>query len=112
VTYEEAIESRSRQLSGQSVNPFDAALALSVIRDGKKTYALHRGRKPHQVLETLAGGPMERSRFFERITDGKHRSGTTTPYMAFERLQRLGLVKCEVRLTEAGLRALGLEGPR
>lgn len=112
MTYEEAVEIRSQQLSGGTVNPFEAALALSVIQDGKKTYALHRGRKPLQVMETLRGGPMERSRFFTRITDGQHRDGKTAPYRAFERLQRMGLVKCEVRLTEAGLRALGLEGPR
>jgi hypothetical protein len=112
MTYEEAIEIRSQQLSGRPVNPFEAALALSVIQDGKKTYSLHKDGKPRKVLEALRGGPVERARFFDHITEGKNRSGPTTPYMAFARLQQAGLVKCEVRLTEAGLRALGLEGPR
>jgi hypothetical protein len=111
MTYEDAVSIRSQQLSGYPVNPFDAALALSVIQEGKKSYVLHRGRKPRQVLEALSDGPMERTRFFERITEGKFRSGPKTPYEAFERLQRAGFVRCEVRLSEEGLRALGLEGP-
>jgi hypothetical protein len=114
MTYEDAVAIRSQQLSGATVNPFEAALALAVIQLGKNTgkRALHKNRKPRQVLEALSDGPMERTRFFERITEGKFRSGPKTPYEAFERLQRMGLIKCEVKLTEDGLRALGLEGPR
>ena len=107
MTRDEAIALREDQLNGKKVDPFMFAVALKTIRETKvKKAVLHQNGQPRKVLEKLAGGPVERGQLYGEINkDGRC-------YEAMARLMRDGLVRCEVKLTEAGLRALGLVGPR
>lgn len=49
-------------------------------------------------------GSIDRDTFYEAVRANR-------AYVAVHRLAHRGLIKCEVRLTEQGLRALGLKGP-
>lgn len=108
MTRDEAIALREAQLNGKVVDPFMFAVALRTIRETKekKPPRVHEGGKPHQVLRKLASGPMDRHDLYQAL------KGESSTYESFKRLMRAGLIRCEVKLTEDGLRALGLVGPR
>jgi hypothetical protein len=106
MTRDEAIAIRERQLSGQSVDREQVTEAMNVLQiTSKRSRDLYRNGAPRQVLGLLTSGPVERDAFrseaskFNRSRD------------ILSRLAQKGFIKYEVRLTEDGLRALGLVGP-
>jgi hypothetical protein len=106
MTLQEAIALRKKQLNGQPVDQFMLEVALRTIQDA--AVAARKARvcgKSAEILRLLAStGAVDREEFYRVARE--HRA-----YMEVRKLAVRGLIKCEVRLTERGLRALGLEGP-
>lgn len=105
---DEAIAIRADQVAGKPVDLFRAALALKIIKAAAKKAPrkLYRDRVPMKLLKMLIGGPIERAEFYEKANE------LGSPREAVRRLRDDGLIRDEIRLTEDGLRALGLQGPR
>lgn len=105
MTRDEAIEIRTRQLTGQ---PVDAGKLLQAIE------VLNQVERPNKrvsktralILNALMTGPIEKGSLYKAVAqDSRARS-------VLKRLRDSGLIRYDIRLTDAGLKELGLEGPK
>jgi hypothetical protein len=105
VTLDQAIELRQQQLNGKSVDPFMAEVALRVIMESgeRKAYVSRHQREFLRLLSS--NGAIDHDEAHKKISAKR-------ACASIKRLVDRGLVKSEIKLTEAGLRALGLRGPQ
>jgi hypothetical protein len=104
MTRDEAIAIRSRQLSGGAVSMNEAREAEDVLRQAPAKPKAQIYGKSREVLTKLARGPVDRDDLLE---GAKERYGRRNAWATIARLEERGLICCEVRLTEEGVRALG-----
>jgi hypothetical protein len=105
MTRDEAIAIRSRQLAGEPVDESKLDQAVEVLRQPERRQRRF-GDVRAVVLETLLAGPIERDELYATVPR------TRSSYGVIQRMRDAGLIRCEMRLTEEGLRALGLAGPK
>lgn len=105
MTRNQAIAIRTSQLSGKPVDADELAQAIEVLRVPHRTRK-QMGDVRSVVLETLLDGPIERDALYATVPRSRSSWGV------IRRLRDSGLIRFEARLTEAGLRELGLQGPQ